>query len=576
MNTTALARRSLVAIAAATSLFAACVQASPFAYVPNASNLLSVIDTATNSVVATFPTGANPIGVSVSPAGNRVYVTNFDDGTVSVYDSFNNRVLPTIAVGAQPVGIAVSPDGRKVAVATFGGGTARTISVIDVGSSLVSTIAVGRAPIALAYNPSGSRLFVASQDGTLSTIDTASSAVIGTIGVPANAEVLAINPAGTRVYVGHARDANGAVSTLSVIDVSAAQLVTTTPLSSDPQAITVSPDGSRAYIALGSSGTVGVLDTSSNKVVFEIVLGAKAFPTGVAESSDSTKLYVVDAVRSELATYDLGSLQQIATVSAGSSPAAVGNFLGPFILKNGANSPGPLSGIWYNPGEPGWGLNFTQRGSNVFAAWYSYDSFGNPKWYVAPNCAMPTAGSCSGTLYQVTGPRFFGVAFDPSQRNVVAVGSVSVNFATNDTGTFTYTVGTINRTVSIQREPIATGPALQVDYTDLWFNASEPGWGIALTQQASVIFAAWYVYDDFGNPVWYVVPNCAVDSTDTSCDGDVFKTKGPPLGTSFDPTQVNVLPAGHMFFNFTDPNNGQLNYLSDSLFVTKKITRELF
>jgi len=39
---------------------------------------------------------------------------------------------------------------------------------------------------------------------------------------------------------------------------------------------------------------------------------------------------------------------------------------------------------------------------------------------------------------------------------------------------------------------------------------------------------------------------------------------------------VTVIPAGRMILNFSDPNNGELNYLRDGLFVTKKITRELF
>ena len=130
--------------------------------------------------------------------------------------------------------------------------------------------------------------------------------------------------------------------------------------------------------------------------------------------------------------------------------------------------------------------------------------------------------------------------------------------------------------MAIQREPLASGPAPQINYTDLWFNPQEPGWGIALTQQAGVIFAAWYVYDNSGNPVWYVVPNCPVDSTGNRCSGAVYRTTGPPLGTSFDPSQVQVFAAGSMVFNFDDPNNGTLSYLADSLFVTKRITRELF
>ncbi|HLB25375.1 MAG TPA: hypothetical protein VJM83_03495, partial [Nitrospirota bacterium] len=52
--------------------------AAPFAYIANnGSDDVSVIDTATNTVVATIPVGTQPRGVAVNLAGTRVYVTNW-------------------------------------------------------------------------------------------------------------------------------------------------------------------------------------------------------------------------------------------------------------------------------------------------------------------------------------------------------------------------------------------------------------------------------------------------------------------------------------------------------------------
>lgn len=47
-------------------------------------NTMSVIDGATNAVVATIAVGALPSDVAVSPDSSRVYVTNSGDHTVSV------------------------------------------------------------------------------------------------------------------------------------------------------------------------------------------------------------------------------------------------------------------------------------------------------------------------------------------------------------------------------------------------------------------------------------------------------------------------------------------------------------
>src|SRR5689334_17725437 len=62
--------------------------AAPFAYITNASsNTVSVIDTATNLVIATIPVGVGPGGVAVHPDGSRVYVTHGASNTLSVIDT---------------------------------------------------------------------------------------------------------------------------------------------------------------------------------------------------------------------------------------------------------------------------------------------------------------------------------------------------------------------------------------------------------------------------------------------------------------------------------------------------------
>src|ERR1019366_2879897 len=78
--------------------------AGTFAYVANAgsSTTVSVIDTATNAVVATVPVGTTPHGVAVNPAGTFAYVTNQTSNTVSVIDTATNTVVATVPVGTAP------------------------------------------------------------------------------------------------------------------------------------------------------------------------------------------------------------------------------------------------------------------------------------------------------------------------------------------------------------------------------------------------------------------------------------------------------------------------------------------
>jgi YVTN family beta-propeller protein len=64
---------------------------------------VSVIDAATNTVVATIPVGNTPFGVGVSPDGTKVYVVNERSADVSVI----NMVTTTIPVGGSPVAFGV-------------------------------------------------------------------------------------------------------------------------------------------------------------------------------------------------------------------------------------------------------------------------------------------------------------------------------------------------------------------------------------------------------------------------------------------------------------------------------------
>ena len=88
----------------------ALAQTSPRAYVANNGSAdISVIDTASNTVVATVPMGEEPIDVAVTPDGARAYVTNFGGTTVSVINTATNTVVATVPVGAGPTGVAITP-----------------------------------------------------------------------------------------------------------------------------------------------------------------------------------------------------------------------------------------------------------------------------------------------------------------------------------------------------------------------------------------------------------------------------------------------------------------------------------
>jgi len=340
-------------------------------------------------------------------------------------------------------------------------------------------------------------------------------------------------------------------------------------------------DGGDCVLAqLTSSGQAQQVSASSLQAYASNVIStqgqAVAVLNGVASASVAGSTFCVGTAAASGEAVSASNSTCLATVP--STPTGGRACLPPGLSSVSANAPGALSGLWWNPSESGWGIDFTQRRNVIFAAWYTYDASGNPKWYVASNCAMAaasvTSGTCNGTLYEVNGPTFFGTAFNPNAVNPVAAGTLSVNFTNASSASMTYTVGSQARTVSIARQVFASGATTGVDYTDLWWNPNESGWGMAITQQASLMFLAWYVYDSSGKPMWYVSSNCAV--TGSGCTGKLYRTTGPALAPTFDSSKIQVFTVGSVTLTFSDADHGTLSYTVDGVSGTKSITRQVF
>src|SRR5581483_5016765 len=80
------------------------------AYIPNtADNNVSVIATGTFMVTSTITGFNNPNGAAASPDGKRVYIINKGNAAVTVIDTATNSAVASIPVQLSPVGAAVTP-----------------------------------------------------------------------------------------------------------------------------------------------------------------------------------------------------------------------------------------------------------------------------------------------------------------------------------------------------------------------------------------------------------------------------------------------------------------------------------
>jgi len=199
------------------------------------SSTISVIDTSTNTVVASIPDSLGPLQVGVTPDGTRAYVTNggfvFNSfgTTVSVIDTATNNVIAIIPVGFVPTGIAFTPDGARAYVANRNSGPVWAIDTAT--NTVIATIPDVSASSGIAITSDGTKAYVSSQfDITISVIDTATNAAVATIPLAPtrNPAFVALTPDDTRLYVSNAANPI-TIGTLDVIDTATNTVIATIP-----------------------------------------------------------------------------------------------------------------------------------------------------------------------------------------------------------------------------------------------------------------------------------------------------------------------------------------------------------
>ncbi|MDP1699020.1 MAG: beta-propeller fold lactonase family protein [Xanthomonadaceae bacterium] len=299
-------------------------QSGPFAYITNRrSNTVSVIDTASNAVVATIPVGSNPRGVAVNPGGGFAYVTNVDSNTVTAINTTDNSVAATVPVGSSPQCVAVNAAGTLVYVANSG---SSNVSVIDaISNTVVATVPVGVNPCGIAVDPTGDHVYVTSlNSNAVWVIDTAANTVSAAVAVGTNPFGLVVHPSGSNVYV-----ANETSNDVSVIDTASASVVATIAVGSSPTGVAIDSTGNFVYVTNIDSQTVSVIDTATNTVTATLTAGgALGGPVGIAIDPTGRFAYVANFGRNDVSVIDIATDSLVATIPVGVAPFALGRFIG--------------------------------------------------------------------------------------------------------------------------------------------------------------------------------------------------------------------------------------------------------
>lgn len=261
-----------------------------FAYVPSrAANTLSVIDTATNTVVQTVNTGTQPSNLAFAPDGARAYLA-LGGGDVEVYDvdavSGKLTSVTTVSTGAGSGlrNVVLSSDGAYAyAIDQF---QDRVVVVDTATNTVLTNVTVGDQPLDITVSPDGAHLYVSNfSDDSVSVIDTATNSVSAT---------LSLDFGGTNGF--------------------------------GPDGVAVSRDGAYLYVANRSTGNITIIDTATGNPIAIVSSGSQT--NSVAISPDGTALYATSQGASDvLSFYTIdpvtGVLTANGSTATGDSPLTV-------------------------------------------------------------------------------------------------------------------------------------------------------------------------------------------------------------------------------------------------------------
>jgi hypothetical protein len=117
----------------------------------------------------------------------------------------------------------------------------------------------------------------------------------------------------------------------------------------------------------------------------------------------------------------------------------------------------------------------------------------------------------------------------------------------------------------------AASRAGAVDFTDIWYNPAESGWGVNVVQSDAFIFLTFFIYDGNGKPTWFT--GQVTQDASGNFNGTLYATTGTYYISPW--AGVTASAAGTVSFQPLGPSTAKLIYTVTGVgTVTKNIQRQ--
>jgi YVTN family beta-propeller protein len=294
---------------------------------PTQSGSVTVIDTASNSVVATIPIHRLPYFISVEPSGHRAYVANSGSNSVSVIDLDRRREIAGVGAGEQPGLARISPDGRSLVVTNRG---SSSVSIFSVAPYIPNAPAKQPLHLRAAFPdcpgatdaqilPDSSKVFVACSSGH---------------------QVMAISLAAAPGSW-PARQDSAALTD---------HLLTLLDVGLNPVHLGLKPDGGEVFASNFASDSISEISTWTNEVESTYPIGDR--PVRSVVSADGNSLWVSNFGADSISLYSIDDGHLAAAIRTGSGPDALALSADEHLLLAAGARSGDVTVIRTQGGKP--------------------------------------------------------------------------------------------------------------------------------------------------------------------------------------------------------------------------------
>jgi len=244
-------------------------------------------------VMASFGLNGGPFDMC---AGNgRVYVSCSQSDEVVSIGTSSYSVESSVAVGDMPLGLCLTPDGQRLYVCCYEDGS---VWCLDASSlALMDTVATGEGPWDITASPSGQYIYVSCRlDGKVQAIRTSDNSVVASLNVS--------EPTGVGMSIGgdYVYACSYSTDRLLKIRTSDYSVVSYIDVGSRPMNVAATPNGLLAYVSCYFDDRVDIVDLSEGTVAGRLEAGTR--PNGLAFTSEGDYFYVAGSSSGTVKIFD--------------------------------------------------------------------------------------------------------------------------------------------------------------------------------------------------------------------------------------------------------------------------------